>query len=74
MANSRGVVNFGNISICQSEKGPITIEAMWEQKNADAAGFEALKVAAFRSVGIPAQLDTDHRAELFNNQKWEPAL
>jgi hypothetical protein len=67
------VLKFLRQRISLVEKGPITIEAMWQQKEADADGFEALKVASFRSVGIPARLDSDHRAEIFDNQKWEPA-
>ena len=51
--------------------GPLTIEEMWRQRKADANGFEALTVAAFRSVGIPARLDENGRAELFADGKWQ---
>lgn len=53
--------------------GPLTIDAMWRQKDADTEGFEALCVAAWRSVGIPAQLGADGRAEFFSYGKWQNA-
>jgi hypothetical protein len=52
-------------------KGPQTIEEMWQQQTADAGGLEALCVAAWRSVGIPARLNADGRAEFFSNGKWQ---
>ena len=51
--------------------GPLTIEEMWQQKKADTQGFEALKVAAFRSVGIPARLNDNGYAEIFMEGKWK---
>ena len=52
-------------------KGPPTIEEMWQQQTADATGLEALCVAAWRSVGIPARLNADARAEFFSDGKWQ---
>jgi hypothetical protein len=49
----------------------LTIEEMWKQRRADAEGFEALKVAAFRSVGIPARLNENGQAEVFEDRKWQ---
>lgn len=57
----------------ESSAGPSTIEEMWRQGKADAKGFEALKVAAFRSVGIPARLNESGQAELFADGKWNVA-
>ena len=51
--------------------GPLTIGEMWWQKTADAKGVEALRVAAWRSVGIPARLGADGRAEMFSNGRWQ---
>ena len=51
-------------------KGPPTIEEMWQQQTADKEGLEALCVAAWRSVGIPARLNANGRAEFFNDGKW----
>ena len=52
-------------------KGPLTIEEMWKQQTADAAGLEALCVAAWRSIGIPARLNAGGRAEFYNDGKWQ---
>jgi hypothetical protein len=40
---------------------------------ADWAGFQTLYVAAMRSVGIGARLDTAHGAELWAGSQWKPA-
>jgi hypothetical protein len=55
-----------------SPEAPATIEDMWRRKMADAKGFEALCVAAFRSVGIPARLGGDGRTEFFDGKVWQP--
>jgi hypothetical protein len=55
-----------------STDAPSTIDDMWRRKMADAKGFEALCVAAFRSVGIPARLGEDGRAEFFDGKVWQP--
>ncbi len=52
-------------------KGPATIEEMWQQQTADKEGLEALCVAAWRSIGIPARLNASGRAEFFNDGKWQ---
>jgi len=62
-------LSFLHQRIALAEKGPLTIEDMWQQKKADAKGFEALKVAAFRSVGIPARLNGHGQAELIADGK-----
>ncbi|HLX72462.1 MAG TPA: O-antigen ligase family protein [Verrucomicrobiae bacterium] len=54
-------------------EGPSTIKEMWGQRRADSKAFEALKVAAFRSVGIPARLNGQSRAELFEDGQWRLA-
>ena len=51
----------------------LTIEEMWKKRRADVRGFEALKAAAFRSVGIPARLNEGGKAEVFADGKWEAA-
>jgi hypothetical protein len=67
------VLKFLRQRISIVERGPITIESMWQQKEADAVGFEALKVAAFRSVGIPTRLNENGQAEISSNGKWQLA-
>jgi hypothetical protein len=56
-----------------SSDAPATIEEMWQEKTADAKGFEALSVAAFRAVGIPARLGGNGRSEFFDGKTWKPA-
>jgi O-antigen ligase/polysaccharide polymerase Wzy-like membrane protein len=65
------VLKFLHQRISLVENGPITIAEMWTQKIADKKGFEALAVAAFRAVGIPARLNNDGQAELFADGKWQ---
>ena len=67
------VLKFLHQRTTSVETGPITIEAMWQQKQADSRGFDALKVAAFRSVGIPARLNENSQAEIFADGKWQIA-
>jgi hypothetical protein len=67
------VVRFLQERIKDASKGPLTIQEMWEQREADTNGLEALTVAAFRSVGIPARLNQDGTAELYAGGKWQPA-
>ena len=55
-----------------SENVSTTIEEMWRRRTADAGGYEVLCVAAFRSVGVPARLGADGRAEFFDGKKWRP--
>ena len=55
-----------------SENVSLTIEEIWRRQTADARGFEAVCVAAFRSVGVPARLGEDGRAEFFDGKKWRP--
>jgi len=67
------VLKFLHQRLTLVEKGPVTIEDMWQEKKADPRGFEALTVAAFRSVGIPARLNGNGQAELFADGKWQDA-
>jgi hypothetical protein len=71
-ATAQIVVRFLRDRISIVADSPRTIEEMWKQKKADNVGFEALKVAALRSVGIPAQLNTEvRRAEIFADGRWQ---
>lgn len=67
------VLKFLHQRVATVPDGPVTIDEMWEQKRADDGGIQALEVAAFRSVGIPARLNDGGRAELFSNGKWQAA-
>ena len=56
-----------------SVQAPSTIEEMWQRQTADSKGFEALCVAAFRSVGVPARLNPQQQAEFWDGSKWQTA-
>jgi predicted esterase len=49
------------------------VPAIWLQQITDEAGFEIIYVATLRSVGVPARLDSNSQAELFVENKWQPA-
>jgi O-antigen ligase len=66
------VLKFLHQRIAVVPEGPATIDEMWREKRADERGIQALGVAAFRSVGIPARLNESGRAELFSDGKWQP--
>jgi O-antigen ligase len=73
-AAARIVLKFLNERIVIVPLGSATIEEMWREKRADDSGVQALEVAAFRSVGIPARLNKSGRAELFSEGKWQDLL
>ena len=49
------------------------IAASWQRQVTDGRGFQALCVAALRSVGIPARLNSQGQAELRADGKWQLA-
>jgi hypothetical protein len=49
------------------------IAAIWTRQITDRSDFECLYVAALRSVGIPARLDSRRQAEFWNGSRWAPA-
>jgi len=49
------------------------VPAIWLKQITDKAGFEIIYVAALRSAGVPAQLDSQHQAEFWNGNKWQTA-
>ncbi|HXI70044.1 MAG TPA: O-antigen ligase family protein [Verrucomicrobiae bacterium] len=46
---------------------------IWLKQITDAAGFEIVYVAALRSVGIPARLDSINHADFWDGNKWQAA-
>ena len=68
---ARIVLKFLHQRIAIVPQGPVMIDEMWHEKQADARGIQAFEVAAFRSVGIPARLNESGRAELFSEGKWQ---
>lgn len=67
------VLKFLRQRLAIATAGPLTIHEMWREQKADVKGFEAVTVAAFRSVGIPARLNAKHQAELLVKDKWRLA-
>ena len=43
---------------------------IWLRLMTDETGFEIIHVAALRSVGVPARLDAQHKAEFWDGAKW----
>jgi O-antigen ligase len=52
---------------------PQEIPEIWHWQVADRAGFESIYVAALRSVGVPARLNTRRQAEFWSGDKWADA-
>lgn len=61
------------VTVREGVAPPATIEQVWRRQCADEHGFEAVYVAALRSVGVPARLDGSGRAELCDGSSWKPA-
>jgi acetyl esterase/lipase len=57
---------------------PHEVPAIWLRQITDEAGFEIIHVAALRSVGVPARLNGQQKAEFWNGREWvaapEPAV
>jgi len=52
---------------------PHDVTGIWLRQITDEAGFEILYVAALRSVGIPARLNSNHNAEFWDGNQWHTA-
>jgi transglutaminase-like putative cysteine protease len=46
---------------------------IWLRQTTDEAGFEIIYVAALRSVGVPARLDSNCHAKFWDGNKWQTA-
>ena len=44
---------------------------IWLKHSTDEVGFEIIYVAALRSVGIPARLDSKRHVEFWDGEKWQ---
>lgn len=49
------------------------VPGIWLKQITDETGFEIIYVAALRSVGIPARLDSNSRTEFYDGNKWQTA-
>jgi len=61
------------VTIAKGENLPPGVESIWRRQLTDARGFELLYVAALRSTGIPARLDSQARVEFWAETGWKPA-
>jgi len=52
---------------------PRDVPTIWLRQLTDQTGFEIIYVAALRSVGVPARLDANQRAEFWDGSKWSAA-
>lgn len=68
VSHLRGRVTIANVSSL-----PHKVPEIWLRQITDKRGFEIIYVAALRSVGVPARLDQNGRAEFFNGFQWHLA-
>jgi pimeloyl-ACP methyl ester carboxylesterase len=61
------------VTIADISNPPREISDIWLRQITDKAGFEIIYVAALRSVGVPARLDLNGKAEIYTDYKWQPA-
>jgi dienelactone hydrolase len=52
---------------------PHDIPNIWLRQITDETGFEIIDVAALRSVGVPARLNGQQKAEFWNGREWVAA-
>jgi transglutaminase-like putative cysteine protease len=74
-AAAETVVRFlrERVSITQGSGLPTTVAEIWQRQIADARGFEAVYVAALRSVGVAARLGTNGHVEFWSGSSWQAA-
>lgn len=61
------------VTIAGGNNLPRDIPSSWQRQLTDATGFHRLMVAGLRSVGVPARLNEQGRAELLGEGVWKPA-
>lgn len=59
-----------DIAIVATKNAVYDITAIWQKRIADETGFQTICVAALRSVGVPARLNSQHEAEFFDGNNW----
>lgn len=52
---------------------PHDIPTIWLKQITDETGFDMIYTAALRSVGVPARLNSQHNAEVWNGNSWQTA-
>jgi dienelactone hydrolase len=61
------------LTIATLSNPPSDVPNIWMRQITDKAGFEIIFVAALRSAGVPARLDSNNRAEFWDGNKWQTA-
>jgi hypothetical protein len=61
------------VTIAENERLSMEIDDIWQRQITSARGFEAIYVAAMRSVGIPSRLGENGLAELHVGGRWHAA-
>jgi pimeloyl-ACP methyl ester carboxylesterase len=61
------------VTITDRADAPEGLVSIWVKQTANLRGFHRIYVAALRSVGIPARLNGQHRAEFWTGAAWATA-
>jgi hypothetical protein len=61
------------VTIARGAELPTSVAEVWQRQLTSERGFEAVYVAALRSVGIPSRLGAQGRAEFWTGAAWQPA-
>jgi predicted esterase len=61
------------VTIANVPNPPRDVPAIWLRQITDKAGFELIYIAALRSVGVPARLNSQQQAELWDGAQWRIA-
>jgi len=75
-ADAAAIVAFHlreRITVVTSSNAPHEIAQIWSEQVTDEMGFDVIYVAALRSVGIPARLASNRKAEFWDGVVWREA-
>jgi hypothetical protein len=61
------------VTIADQPNLPRDVPTVWLKQITDKPGFEPIYVAALRSVGVAARLDSNGRTEFLGGNKWQTA-
>ncbi len=61
------------VTVADAPGLPREVPEIWLRQITDRTGFEVVYVAALRSVGVPARLNGEGKAEFYDGVKWREA-
>jgi hypothetical protein len=61
------------MTIAEGSDLPAAVAEIWQRQITSERGFEAVYVAALRSVGVPSRLGAQGRAEFWTGSAWQAA-